>query len=226
MAPKEAPPTVPGSPTVTSPYDYASLLTSSRKNNEDRVQVVERNDALVVLVADGAGGLAGGATAADGVVEAVGSAVDDDGFDINSASGWNNILGDVDKKLAATFAGETTAIVLSVSSAGVVGASVGDSQAWVISAAGIDDLTGDQNKKRLGSGRAVPITFFRPRLDGVLVVGTDGLFNYTTAARIVQAIRDRGPQEAVEALRDLVQLPSGNYNDDFGAVVVGPIGVG
>jgi serine/threonine protein phosphatase PrpC len=209
---------------VTSRYKYARLLASSRKNqnNEDRVHVRERDDDLVVVVADGAGGLAGGTTAADAVVEAVRVAVDDSEIDVYDTFSWNNILIAVDRKLAATFAGETTAIVLVVSSAGVFGASVGDSQAWIVSADGIDDLTEGQNKKRLGSGRAAPMTFFRPRLDGVLVVGTDGLFNYTTAEQIAQVVRGHEPREAVEQLRALVQLPSGNFSDDVGVVILVP----
>ncbi len=209
---------------MTSRYKYARLLASSRKNqnNEDRVHVRERDDDLVVVVADGAGGLAGGTTAADAVVEAVRVAVDDSEIDVYDTFSWNNILIAVDRKLAATFAGETTAIVLVVSSAGVFGASVGDSQAWIVSADGIDDLTEGQNKKRLGSGRAAPMTFFRPRLDGVLVVGTDGLFNYTTAEQIAQVVRGHEPREAVEQLRALVQLPSGNFSDDVGVVILVP----
>ena len=217
-------PVVPGSPHMPTRYNHAHLLAPSRQNNEDedRVQVFERGEELVVVVADGAGGLAGGASAADAVVEAVRAAFDDDGFDISSAAGWNNILIDVDGELAAIFAGETTAVVVAVTPTGIVGTSVGDSQAWIVSADGIDDLTEGQNKKRLGSGRAAPMTFFRPRLDGVLVVGTDGLFNYTTAEQIAQVVRGREPREAVEQLRALVQLPSGNFSDDVGVVILVP----
>ena len=74
----------------------------------------------------------------------------------------------------------------------------------------------------MGSGRAAPVMFFRQYVDGTLVVGTDGLFNYTTAEQIAQVVRGHEPREAVEQLRALVQLPSGNFSDDVGVVILVP----
>jgi serine/threonine protein phosphatase PrpC len=97
---------------------------------------------------------------------------------------------------------------------------VGDSAAWVVGGAGIDDLTLGQRKARLGSGRAAPVSFRRDGLDGVLVVGTDGLFKYATPSRIRDAVRDRPPEEAAARLVELVRLPSGAFQDDVAVVVV------
>ena len=52
--------------------------------------------------------------------------------------------------------GETTGVVVVVTPRGLLGVSAGDSEAWVITASGIDDLTTAQNKKRVGSGDASP----------------------------------------------------------------------
>lgn len=67
---------------------HARALASGRRDPEDRAEAFERGDVLVVVVADGAGGMRGGATAADALVLAVGSAVADDAFDIESVAAW------------------------------------------------------------------------------------------------------------------------------------------
>ena len=59
---------------------------------------------------------------------------------------------------------------------GIMGVSVGDSEAWVLGPVGIDRLTEKQNRKRLGGVGSSATLFHRPTLDGMLVVGTDGLF--------------------------------------------------
>ena len=213
-----------GSTQVSTLYRHARVLASSRQNTEDRVLVVERGDALVAVVADGAGGVRGGAAASDTVISAVASAVASDGFDITDRISREKLLTDVDAQLARTMVGETTAVVIAVTSSGIIGMSVGDSEAWVFTETGIDDLTRAQNKKRLGSGRAVPVLFSRPPLEGMLVVASDGLWKCTSMERVAEVVRRREPAEAAEALRDLVALPSGKYQDDLGIVVLAPMG--
>jgi hypothetical protein len=65
----------------------------------------------------------------------------------------------------------------------------------------VDDLTARQHRKlRLGSGRARPVSFSRPKLTGTLVVSTDGLFNYARPEKIAAVAL----QEDLErAARDL-----------------------
>jgi len=67
---------------------------------------------------------------------------------------------------------------------------------WFITETGIDDLTCAQTKKRLGSGRAAPVSFYRPRLEGTLVPGTDGLFNYIPMEKLAEVVRGRAPSDA------------------------------
>jgi serine/threonine protein phosphatase PrpC len=184
------------------------------------VDVVDRGGELVIVVADGAGGLRGGTVASDALVGAVTVAAGDAGFDRESVAGWSNVFRRTDAELAQTRSGETTGIVVVVTSRGVLGVSAGDSEAYVVTKTGIDDLTASQNRKRLGSGQASPVPFFRAALDGVLVVGTDGLFKYASLERIVDAVDRRSPAEATERLIALVRLPSGAYPDDVGVVVV------
>ena len=116
--------------------------------------------------------------------------------------------------------GETTGVVLVVGADGLTGVSVGDSEAWSVAPASLDDFTRSQERARLGSGRAAPVAFRRRSLDGVLLVATDGLFKYASPARIAATIRESEVSRATERLTALVQLPSGRFQDDVGIVVV------
>ena len=133
---------------------------------------------------------------------------------------WQKLLTDLGVHLAGRMVGETTAVVVDITSSGIIGVSVGDSEAWVITDEGIDDLTYHQNKKRLGNGRASPVSFFRPTLDGALLLGSDGLFNYAAPNTIAEVVRGRAPSDAAEGLRAGVLLPSWTYPDDLGIVLV------
>ena len=137
----------------------ARALASPREHGEDRIGVFEYGDALVVVVADGSGGLSGGARAAELLVELVREAVAAPALGPLRAEAWVDLLARADLLLEADHdAGETTAVVLAVAERLVIGASCGDSGAWVVHPNGlIDDLTARQYRRlRLGSGRGGP----------------------------------------------------------------------
>ncbi len=205
---------------MVRPYLYWRKVASGRQSSEDRAEVYERGDNLVVVVADGAGGIGGGVRAADTVLDAVRSAVDDPGLDLHDANVWKARLEEADAALASRASGEATATIVVVGPSGLTGVSVGDSEAWIIARASMDDLTRSQERQRLGTGRAAPLRFKRPRVDGALLVATDGLFKYASAARIAATVRDGDVSRAGERLAALVQLPSGGYPDDLGIVVI------
>lgn len=101
-----------------------------------------------------------------------------------------------------------------------VGASVGDSVAWLVHEGAIIDLTGRQIRKpRLGTQAAVPIGFTHGPLEGVLLVAADGLANYVRRESLPRQIATAEflaiPRQLVEAVR----LPSGDLWDDVGLVV-------
>jgi hypothetical protein len=100
----------------------------------------------------------------------------------------------------------------------LVGASCGDSGAWVVCANGrVDDLTARQRRKpRLGSGGAMPVSFSRPRLAGTLLVATDGLFNYALPEKISAVALGDDPDGAARDLIQLVRLPGAGLQDDVG----------
>ncbi len=54
---------------MAAPYVCSRLLVSDRRRSEDRAEVFERGDALVVVIADGAGGVRGGAVASEALVD-------------------------------------------------------------------------------------------------------------------------------------------------------------
>jgi serine/threonine protein phosphatase PrpC len=201
----------------------AHALACSSEPGEDRLGVFDHGGALVVVVADGAGGVSGGGRAADLVVELVRDAVAAPAIDPLRAEGWVDLLSRADALLEADHdAGEATGVVVVVTEDFLVGASGGDSGAWVVHTEGtIDDLTVRQHRKlRLGSGRARPVSFSRPGLAGTLLVATDGLLNYARrekiAALALQADLDRVARDLIE----LVRLPGGGLQDDVGVVLV------
>lgn len=111
---------------------------------------------------------------------------------------------------------------MAVTASDIVGASCGDSQAWLLGDAASLELTKDQSRKpRLGTGRAAPKSFCA-RPDGVLLVGTDGLFDHATRADITTIVL-ADPDAAADALLALLRAKFRSLPDDV-AIVVGLLG--
>jgi serine/threonine protein phosphatase PrpC len=198
----------------------AKALASSRQESEDRAEVFEIGDVVVVALADGAGGVRGGAAASDALINAVRCRMAEATFDAHDLRAWSEVFKSTDIDLATGMAGETTAVVTVVSPHGIMGISAGDSEAWVLGLPGIDRLTENQDRQRLGSGRARPVVFHRRALDGMLVVGTDGLFKNARPALIAAAATEANAGAAAERLVSLPRASSGRYPDDVAVVVV------
>jgi serine/threonine protein phosphatase PrpC len=207
---------------MPSPYIHWRTLASGRQSSEDRAEVFERGDDLVIVVADGAGGMRGGAAASAALVDTVRAVAEDPTLDVYDDELWATLLKDADAMLATRMTGETTGVVLVLGAKGLTGVSVGDSEALIVGAKSVDDLTRGQETPRLGSGRAVPVAFRRGPLVGALLVSTDGLFKFASQARIAATVRDGEIARAAERLAALVQLPSGSFQDDVALVVVAP----
>lgn len=200
---------------------YAIVMEPAETLLQDRALVVEAPGALIVAVADGAGGAGRSERAAEAVVREVealgqrGGAFDDKGT-------WTGLLEDLDAAiLRASAWGQTTAVVLAISAAWVCGASVGDSEAWIATPDHFRSLTAGQRRKPLlGSGEAVPVPFRFANEGGVLIVGSDGLFKYAPAWKVAETARGSPPEEAIRLLLDLVRMPNGRLQDDVGLVVL------
>ncbi|MCC7000051.1 MAG: hypothetical protein IT370_35960 [Deltaproteobacteria bacterium] len=201
---------------------FETAAASPRESSEDRHLVMQVGDAWVIAVADGTGGISGGARAADLVIAGVRDSATQPGLDVASASAWTGLLLELDRSISAEArAGETTGVVLAVTSDLVIGASCGDSRAYLIDPAGAHELTRDQQRKpRLGSGRALPRPFAAGAA-GTLLVASDGLFDYVSIA----AIRDtvvRGGSGLASALVELVVARCRQLPDDI-VVITGKV---
>jgi serine/threonine protein phosphatase PrpC len=187
-------------------------------SGQDRALAVPIPGGYLVAVADGAGGTGDGAAAAEclitGLAKRAGVAASND---------WFEALLELDDEILAHRSGsQTTGVVAYVSAGRIIGASVGDSSAWLISPAGeMTDLTAHQRRRPLlGSGEALPVVFEAEFGDGRLLLASDGLFKYATAERICSLAMQGSVTEAADALANCVRLPSGRLQDDVAVVIV------
>src|SRR5271155_604171 len=123
------------------PYQYARAEASIRPKSEDLAQVFERDDVLVVALADGGGGMRSGRAASRGLVAIVESAVNDRGFLLETTQPWLDLFHSIDRSLASNEAGQTTGVVVVVGPRGLIGVSAGNSEAWVVTPNSTENLT-------------------------------------------------------------------------------------
>ncbi|QDU55469.1 PP2C family serine/threonine-protein phosphatase [Aeoliella mucimassa] len=195
-----------------SHFETTILVEAYRQWCEDRVAVFEAGERTVIVVADGAGGIGAGDIAAEAVLREVEAALPH----VHSADQWADTLRQIDCRLSQ---GESTAVVVDIRPYGLAGASVGDSEAWIIKDGNTSALTVNQIRKPLlGSGNASPVSFMQGKLDGLLLVATDGFFSYVKPSDLLPMIAQADffsiPRKCVE----MVQLPSGELWDDIGIV--------
>jgi serine/threonine protein phosphatase PrpC len=197
----------------------ATLRTAAgNPENQDRGAVIPCGPRLVLVIADGAGGLSGGAEAAEMAV----SLVRQDAELLVDSGCCSSALQKMDQSITRdTQAGETTCALAVVSDEQVFGASVGDSGVWVIGETGLTDLTRGQSRKPfIGSGSAWPAPFARPAVSGeYLLLATDGLLKYAPPERIVAACRGCAAEAAAQRLIELVRYPSGALPDDVTVIL-------
>lgn len=231
-------------------HETALVLDSYRAASEDRAEVIETGEAgtVVLVVADGVGGRENGGPAAQKAVGLVREAVST-GADArrlgSDARAWHRLLTEIDRALFDDLdAGETTLAAVCVTPRRIVGASVGDSEAWLVTAGGHFDLTGAQVRKPyLGSGAARPVPFALnlPPPPGnpespsssaaVLLMATDGLFKYAPPERILDTATtaavepDADLNETARRLAELARSSgSGNLYDDIAVLLCRPHG--
>jgi serine/threonine protein phosphatase PrpC len=198
-----------------SPIQFVRRVVPARGPGQDFAEVMELADGLLLVVADGAGGIAGGWEAGHAAVERM--QLESRRRAILTSRDLMGILADLDQTLCGV--GQTTAVVALVKPTGISGASVGDSAAWFIGPDEVVDLTGNQERFRLGSGVARPTSFnLRPQ-PGTLLMASDGLFNYAPSDWICEAARGANMDQAADALVSLVRLKSGALQDDVGIVL-------
>lgn len=198
-------------------------IAGSKQENEDRVGVCETHDALVLIVADGVGGRPGGGAASKRAIEIVRKAVTGERPN-DEAQIWAERVAGIDRLLSRDKeAGETTLVIAAVTTgrpAHIVGASAGDSGAWLVTANGLEDLTRRQAPKPyLGSSAALPVPFDVVWNEGTLLLATDGLFKYADRDRVLETARVPDLEEAAQNLVEMVRLSDGTFRDDVGILL-------
>lgn len=178
------------------------VVEEATYTDQDRVSVRRAGDAIVLSLADGAGGTSGGRDAAEAIVDAR-ETLDSD------------LVGAL-RELDSCIEGRSTAVVAHLYGATVHGASVGDSEAWARVGEEWLELTADQRRKPLlGSRRAEPSPF-GTELEALLI-GSDGLFNYAKRSKLR---RDFFHHDLSWRLADAARLPNGELWDDLSAIIV------
>ena len=197
------------------------LTAAGNPENQDRGLVIHDGPKVVLCVADGAGGLSGGTQAANMAVELVRQNVSL----MSNADFCVEVLRKMDAAVANDqIAGETTCALAIVTPEEIFGASVGDSSIWLIPETGAHaELTRAQQRKPfIGFGSVWPDPYRHPMQRGFLLLATDGLFKYTSAARIIATCRECPPEVAAQRLIELVRYPSGTLPDDV-TIIFSPL---
>ena len=209
------------------PFRCVARTASSRTATEDRLAVRWTDSGVVLAVADGAGGMAGGGEAADLFCRIVEDAASSPELACFTAESAFELLRTADQRIDEDRrAGETTGVVIHLRRDGsLAGATAGDSGALVIGRGGsVDDLGAKQRpyrSRRLGSGRAVPTRFERPALAGTLLVATDGLLSFARPEQIARILSEHTHVgDAADALVAAVRLPNGQLRDDVALLLV------
>ncbi len=195
------------------------FIEQAQSKGDDRAIALQMDNTNIFLLADGAGGFSGGSEAAEYFVSFWGSYLKKHS-DISDPLVLEKIMRNLDHEMALDFScGETTGIVAFVREKIVFGASVGDSQSWLFNSEFKQELTFLQHRKPLlGSGDSIPVSFGPYKLDGTLLVGSDGLFNYTSLANI-ENILNQEWENIPQLLVDLVRLRSGQLQDDISFIL-------
>lgn len=202
--------------------DIAILSETTNRENQDRAKIDRRSDdEVLIIVADGAGGMGGGSRAAEIAIRTAENyaANETEFFDPDTCV---KLLHEIDRDIHSdSQSGETACVVASIRKNVAVGASVGDSGLWCIEESGITDLTENQHRKPLlGSGMSFPVSFGPFRCGGFFLVATDGLLKYIKADELREIIKSGDTERSANQMIESVRLPSGNLWDDTTVVLL------
>ncbi|MDB4980802.1 MAG: hypothetical protein JWM82_1554 [Myxococcales bacterium] len=208
------------SATEEIPLTYSTMVEDARRGRgEDRIVAVRLTSRTIFAVADGAGGVAGGAGAADAICNAV-----VEQCRLGRVADWSEWLAQVDRAMAGSGVPRlAAAVVADVADDGLVtGASVGDCEAWAfVEGAPMRLTSGQVRKPLLGEGAARPVPFEAHVAHGTLLMATDGLWKYMSHDRIAKTAPIRPFKTAVAAFVDGVRLKSGALQDDVAVAICG-----
>src|SRR5437016_3065447 len=102
-------------------FKASKQIQAGDRELQDRAEFFWCGSNLVLVVADGAGGMGGGAEAAGFVVKGVKERIFSPGLDSVSLT---NLVASLDREMAESgFFGETTCVIVILSSTGIIGTS-------------------------------------------------------------------------------------------------------
>jgi PPM family protein phosphatase len=180
--------------------------------NEDRAAFFESEDAFVIVLADGAGGVGSGAASAEIVVRAA----QDLALGIHSSPQEALSVADLN---ASLLGGLSTGVIAVIKSGEISGASCGDSEAWLMSNGNALELTCHQSRKPfLGAGGSV-VSFGPVPFRGRLLVASDGFTKYVKWPDVLTCAMEGTPSSAAVSLVELPRLSNGKYQDDVSVIV-------
>jgi PPM family protein phosphatase len=193
-------------------YITGRRIESGNAELQDAAFILEIGSSILLTVADGAGGQSHGREAAERAIQNITYQARQ--LSLRDPAECRRALGLVDQSVAET-GGECTGVLVYASEGQLTGASVGDSEAWLVQDDRFLRLTSYQHRRPfLGSGVAIPVPFGPVPFEGTLLVATDGLVKYVSPESIIQILKEHDLPEAAKRLVELVRDGSGNLPDD------------
>ena len=194
-------------------FEISEYREGAGRNCQDEFGYWDNDKLLFLVFADGAGGLLDGGSASKELVKAIGKS-----FGTTGIISYKAELKSMDSMIAV---GETTGIVVSLNDKLVNGASVGDSKAMILINDEFIELTANQNRKPLiGSGYSNPVEFSASYNGELIIIGTDGFWNYCKLESILPVIYFTDFAILAKKLSDLCRLNSGKLNDDIAILCI------
>lgn len=194
--------------------NVTSYIEQHQDSGEDALEIKKVSHGYLFCLADGVGGVFGGANASNFISSL------NDVPEMSSPDDFEEYLRKKDAEmLLDDMIGETTVIIGKVVDQTLFGASIGDSEAWFIGSDYEYSLTNLQHRTpKLGSGRAIPVGFGPINLEGNILIASDGLFNFSDFIKVIHL--SRNSNSVAKDFRHLAQTKSGNLQDDLSVIYI------
>lgn len=203
---------------ITNNYSIDTYLEQSSKNGADALSIFYGEERVLICLADGAGGTSGAKEASMMVMNWTkeNQKTLEKSITLESLEEQVNLL---DKMMYKTKnVGESTLVMVLLTDTQIMGVSVGDSKCWMFGKDFDHELSLMQHRKPLlGSGEAQPIGFCMEMM-GTVILGSDGLFDYTSIEKIKKECQNKNG--TAKSLAMLAKESTGGFQDDISVVLI------